>query len=277
MISDAGPTTKTMRLRYAGTCRHCGRELAAGTVAVYDRTSRTVHCVVCGDVPVAPQSPIEAGQAGGSAARKYQQLHDAREKRIRGAHPKLGGLILALSDDPQSTRAWATGARGERQLAGWLDNVASEHVHPLHDRRIPRTKANIDHLVVTQQGVFIIDAKKYQGQVTHRVDGGFLTPRVEKLIVGRRDCTKLVGGVQKQVAYVRDVLDAASLEKVPVYGMLCFVDAEWGLFSRDFAIGSVTILWPRRAADYVSRPGLLDAGTAERTLQVIATAFPAYT
>jgi hypothetical protein len=87
----------------------------------------------------------------------------------------------------------------------------------------------------------------------------------------------LVGGVQKQIAYVRDALDAASLEGVPVYGMLCFVDAEWGLFSRDFTIGSVNVLWPRRAADYVSRPRRLDTGTAERTLQVIATAFPAYT
>ncbi|MEY9850622.1 ribosomal protein S27E [Leifsonia sp. EB41] len=276
MASDTDSTEKTMRLRYAGRCSDCHRDLAAGTVAVYDRATRTVHCVTCTGTDSTPPEQIVSGPAGESAAKKFQQLHDAREKRIRDAHPKLGGLILALTDDPQSTKAWATGSRGEQQLGRWLDDAATEHVHPLHDRRIPGTRANIDHLVITPQGVFVIDAKKYQGRVEHRVDGGFLSPRIDKLIVGRRDCTKLVPGVVKQVERVRVALDAAGLTDVPAYGMLCFVDAEWGLFSRPFTIGAVTVLWPRRAADYVARSGALTAETTQRTLRVLAKAFPAY-
>lgn len=39
---DASQTTgKVMRLRYAGTCRECGSELAAGTSAVYDRSAES--------------------------------------------------------------------------------------------------------------------------------------------------------------------------------------------------------------------------------------------
>jgi hypothetical protein len=276
MANDADSSQKTMRLRYAGICRDCQRDLAVGTVAVYDLTTRTVHCVTCTETGNGTYEPIVTGRAGASAAKKYQQLHDAREKRIREAHPKLGGLILALSDDPQSTKAWATGSRGEQQLGRWLDDAASEQVHPLHDRRIPGTKANIDHLVVTPQGVFVIDAKKYQGRVEHRVDGGLFSPRVDKLMVGHRDCTKLVAGVVKQVERVRAALDGAGLVDVPSYGMLCFVDAEWGLFSRPFSIGAVTVLWPKRAAEYVSRAGVLTAETTQRTLQVTATSFPAY-
>src|SRR4051794_2747176 len=38
---------KTMRLRYAGSCRSCSTSLPAGTVANYDRTSKQVECVDC--------------------------------------------------------------------------------------------------------------------------------------------------------------------------------------------------------------------------------------
>ncbi|NTW42013.1 MAG: NERD domain-containing protein, partial [Cellulomonadaceae bacterium] len=44
---DAVPGPKTMRLRYAGTCRACGAALAAGTTGVYDRSTKSVTCVQC--------------------------------------------------------------------------------------------------------------------------------------------------------------------------------------------------------------------------------------
>ena len=86
------------------------------------------------------------------------------EERIRAKHPKIGGLIVALSDDPQSTTAWASGARGEAALGARLDQQASESLAVLHDRRIPGTKANIDHIVVATGGVFVVDAKRYVGK-----------------------------------------------------------------------------------------------------------------
>jgi hypothetical protein len=89
----------------------------------------------------------------------------------------------------------------------------------------------------------VIDAKKYKGRPELRVEGGILRPRVQKVFVGRRDCTKLVDGVLKQVDVVREV--AAD---VPVAGALCFVEADWPLIGGAFITRGVEVLWPKRLA-----------------------------
>lgn len=69
-------------------------------------------------------------------------------------------------------------------------------------------KANIDHIVVCPPGVFLIDAKKYQGQrPSLRIVGGWIRAHTETLIVGSRYGTKLVDGVHKQVDRVRAALE----------------------------------------------------------------------
>ena len=268
-----------MRLRYAGRCRSCDRELPAGTVAVYERGTRTVLCITCESETLADEAgaapEIVEGRAGGSARREFERRRAARETRIRGAHPKIGGLILALSDDPQSTKAWATGAIGEEQLGARLDGLTNDSIHILHDRRIPGTTANIDHIVICPSGVFVIDAKKYAGRPALRVEGGFFRPRVEKLLIGSRDRTKLVDGVQKQIDRVIAALGSNGIT-VPVSGMLCFVGADWPLIGGDFTIASIRVLWPRKAADHILKAGPLDAPTAKRVHYALASAFPAY-
>jgi hypothetical protein len=139
---------------------------------------------------------------------------------------KLGCLAVALSDEKQSTKAWSSGAAGEAAVGARLDGVASESIRVMHDRRIPRSKANIDHIVVTPGGVWVIDTKRYVGKAPEkRVEGGFIRPRVEMLIHRGSNKTKLVDGVLKQVAHVREAVG-----EVPVFGVLCFVDADWGFF-----------------------------------------------
>ena len=289
-----------MPLRYPGQCVLCGVELPVGTIAVYDSSTKSVTCLGCqapgssvvpqsqgSDVsaqlnamenslpePVLDQSEVFVGVAGGSAQREYERRKDKRESRIREAHPRIGGLILALSDDPQSTKAWATGTQGEERLGRQLDAVLQAGVHVLHDRRIPTTNANIDHIVVCPSGVFVIDAKKYQGQrPSLRIDGGWTRPRTETLIIGSRSGTKLVDGVHKQVNLVRARLEASGLSDVQVGGTLCFVDADWPLFGGDFMIDEVSVLWPRKAASHIGRPGAIDAATAARIHHVLASSF----
>jgi ribosomal protein L34 len=84
--------------------------------------------------------------------------------------------------------------------------LAANGLAVLHDRRIPGSKANIDHIAITGSGIWVIDAKRYKGRPELKVEGGVLRPRVEKLLIGQRDCTKLVDGVLKQVDVVRDVV-----------------------------------------------------------------------
>lgn len=174
-----------MRLRYDGACRVCDVELPQGTMAVYERASRSVRCLEHDDgaAPAEKATPLP-GTPGASARREYERRQDARARRIREAHPKLGGAILALSDDPQSTRAGDTGASGEEQLGARLNEAASETCRLLHDRRVPGTRANIDHVAVTPSGVYIIDAKKYQGRPTSP-RGGRHTAAADRTTDGR--------------------------------------------------------------------------------------------
>ncbi|UFU01864.1 NERD domain-containing protein [Ruania suaedae] len=243
-----------MKLRYAGRCRLCGSELPARADAIYERANKTVRCVACpAGTPVAESvdeaesasiavvSPDDAGVAGSSARREYERRKARNEQRLRQKWGKLGGVAVAFSEDKQRTKAWATGAVGEERLGAHLDALASESIAVLHDRRIPGSRANIDHMAITPAGIWVIDAKKYKGRPLLRVEGGILRPRVEKLLVGRRDCTQLVDGVINQVDLVRAVVG-----DLPVTGVLCFVDADWPLIGGDFTTRGVHTLWPRR-------------------------------
>jgi Nuclease-related domain len=218
---------------------------------------------------------LTAGAPGASARREHERRKTKREQRIRAAHPRLGGIILALSDDPQSTRAWDVGARGEELLGKGLNALADRGVQTLHDRRIPRTKANIDHIAVAPTGVYVVDAKRYQGQrPALRVEGGLFRARTEKLVVGGRDRTKLVEGADKQVHLVREALARAGHPDVPVHGMLCFVDADWPLFGGSFTIGGHDVLWPKKAFSQLTQAGPMDAAAIAATVRALATHFP---
>jgi hypothetical protein len=156
---------------------------------------------------------------------------------------------VALTPERQSTRAWSTGALGEERVGARLDGIASERIRVLHDRRIPGTKRNIDHIVVTPAGVWVVDTKRYKGAPGLRVEGGLFRPRVEKLFVAGRDQTKLVDGVLGQVLDVREVVPDA-----PVRGALCFVDADWPMLAASFQVGGVEVLWPRKLVSRLTAP-----------------------
>lgn len=219
--------------------------------------------------------PVVAGTAGASARREHERRIAKREARIRAAHPRLGGLILAVSDAPQSTRAWERGAVGEEKLARSLDGLVERGVRVLHDRRIPGGRANIDHLVVAPAGVFVVDAKRYKGRPHLRVEGGIVRARVEKLMVGGRDCSKLIAGIQKQVGLVTAALTAAAVTDMPpVRGMLCFVDAGWPLFGGAFTTADIDVLWPRKIAEHALAVQALTADEVRTIHAALAAHFP---
>jgi hypothetical protein len=138
---------------------------------------------------------------------------------------------------------------------------------------MPRSRANIDHIVVCPSGVFVIDAKRYvDARPELRVEGGIIRPRSEKLIVGRRDRTALADGVHKQIDAVVDVLNAPGLDGVPVTGVLCFIDADWPLFGGSFVIDGLHVLWPAKASELIRKQGELDVATIDRVFLTLARA-----
>lgn len=270
-----------MRLRYPGVCRICGTELPARAEAIYERTTKTVRCLEhdLAEVPEATEpagpptaapEPVDPGVPGASARREFERRRTVREDRIRGKHPKLGGLTLAVSDTPQSTNAWDTGALGEERLGARLNELASDSLRVLHDRRIPKTRASIDHLAITPSGVFVIDAKKYKGRPELVVEGGILRPRVEKLMVGKRDRTSLVDGVLKQADLVRDIIGT----DIPVKGVLCFVEADWPLIGGAFSTRGVDVVWPKKLYKTLALDGPLDVTILSSVHHSLAEALP---
>lgn len=282
-----------MRLRYAGTCRVCGVGIPERTQAVYERQTKTVRCLSHAMATPTESSPatdpgpaivegvmetgpgaievVEPGTPGASARREFERRKAKREQQIRSQHPRLGDFLLAISEERQSTTAWDTGARGEERLGKGLDRLACDTIKLLHDRRIPRSRANIDHIAVTANGVYVIDAKKYRGRPQLKIDGGILCPRVERLLVGSRDRTTLVDGVLKQADVVRQAL----ADHVPVRGVLCFVEADWPLIGGSFTMRDVQALWPKKLYPQLQIEGALSAEAVEDIHRRLAETLPA--
>lgn len=74
-------------------------------------------------------------RAGARAER--QRRSTKREERVRTKHPKVGGFLLAITDDPTSTKVWDQGAVGEEKVGAHL---ATWPVSPPHPRG-SRTRA----------------------------------------------------------------------------------------------------------------------------------------
>jgi hypothetical protein len=288
---------KVLTLRRPDTCVGCSASLQAGTRAVWDAASRTVRCLPCVERQSPPRPEIAEPEpeptpqasepapvsvvpppraAGASAQREYERRSQRREQRIRARHPRLGGLILALTNDPASTRVWAQGARGERAVASALEELIGEHIEVLHDRVMRRfdgriSSANIDHIAVAASGVWVIDAKTHHGALQVRRSGGLFGPRVERLYIAGRDKTALLEGLAKQLAAVTRELNAVGAS-IPVHGVLCFVGTELPWFGE--TIGEVPLVGRRGLAKLLKRAGEFVPEDRRAIAQFLATRFP---
>jgi len=242
-------TMRQLRLRYGATCRTCHGVLPPGTTAWWDTDSKSALCTECeaGAADEPAQARADAGasaqaraDAGASAQAEYERRRDNREQRVREKYPRIGGALLAIAGEPQHQRAWKQGAAGERAVAKRLAKLEPKGVLALHDRRVPGSRANIDHIAVSPAGVFVIDAKRWSGKVEVRDVSARFKPADKRLYAGGRDRSKAVEGVVKQMAIVRSALDGPM--SVTVRGMLAISGAEFPLLNiRGFELDGVRI------------------------------------
>jgi Nuclease-related domain len=218
---------------------------------------------------------FDLGTPGGSARREYERRRQKREAATRERHPRLGGLVLKLQSAPTDETNWDSGAAGEALLAGHLAKTCPD-VIVLHDRRMPRSRANIDHLAVAPSGVFVIDAKRYKGKIEVRKPF-FGDPR---LLIAGRDKTRLVEGLARQ----RDAVLAALAETVPelpVHACFCFLNPAGqaggsGLpISRTLSINDFPLFIPRKLSKRLNRPGALTDTSRQEVAEILAKALPA--
>jgi hypothetical protein len=211
---------------YDGPCARCGTVLRAGTPAVWDNRVRRMYCVACPETAVlASPPPLSRGIPGASTRREHDRRLANDEARLADRYgQRVGGWIATARDERQSTRSFASGAYGEEKLAAALAKVPGIEV--LHDRRIPGSKGNIDHIVVAPAGLFVIDTKRYRGRVELKRKGSFFHPEY-RLYASGFDRTTDLDGVKALAAIVdRAVLDHEVAPQPIAVPVLCFVDAE---------------------------------------------------
>lgn len=270
-LDDVRPSLKIMKLRYDGACA-CGAVTPRGTKAGWDRAERKIMCVECIDAATAELPILEAGMPGASLRAEYEGRRVRWEADIRREHPRLGGLILALRQEPATTRAFAVGADGEERLASRLAELCGDDVLFLHNRRrgIGSRLGDIDHIAIASQGVFVIDAKAYRGAKVRvrRVRGE------DRLMVRGRNRTKLVNSVETSVVAVSAAL-ASSAEwcDVPVVGIFCFLDADLPMFGTP-EIRGFDILGPRSTGRTLRREGPYDAAVRDAVWRHLAAMLP---
>ncbi len=161
---------------------------------------------------------------------------------------------------------WEQGALGEQRVGALLERLRPHGAVPLHDRRIPGSRANIDHVVVAPSGVWIVDSESYRGRIERRGRRG--DPR---LFVKGHDRTNLVEGMAKQYDAVRDAMTNAD---VPIHRVLCFTGGEWPFFAKPFAIDEVWITWPKALVDSIRRASTHGLPVSDISTE-LATRFPA--
>ena len=164
--------------------------------------------------------------AGGSAQREYEKRRTKERAAIRsnlvwtaplvivcsvaggmlvekfvGSFGLIAAVLIAVAlgfeiwGTSAHITAYRKGAEGERLTGRTLEKLPGYVI--LHDRKIPGSKANIDHVAIGPAGVFVIETKNYKGEVKARGD--------ELFIAGRRR-TSIVEQTWREAVAVQGVL-----------------------------------------------------------------------
>ena len=178
-----------------------------------------------------------------------------------------------LAGSKHSTEAWAVGAEGEQRIGGFLNRAVGDRGVVLHDRRVSRGRANLDHLAIVPSAVWVIDSKHYRGRLERRGGGGLVSPRERR---------SMWAAVTAPNSWRRP------RDSEPRWPITCHPTSPstWRCASqasssasspRPFVLEGVLVTWPKALAKRLTQPGALDAATRHELATLLATAFPPYT
>jgi hypothetical protein len=183
----------------------------------------------------------------------------------------MGGVANASTAEPQSTRAWAQGAMGEKRLAEVLKTLTG--VRFLSDRQVPYSEANLDFIVVSRSGVFVVDAKRHKGVITFRDEGDASRPDF-RLFVNGRDCSSLADSMDWQVEAVERALEPKFDDMPVVTPVICFVEGKWPIPLPPVEFRGVLLVSERSIMSVVADDMFLGPRLVDRIYQALVGAFP---
>jgi hypothetical protein len=270
---------RPVALRYDSTCSQCGAKLPSDADALWNPYAKKVRCLKHAEgaveASVAKESEIDQGTPGSSTWAKYEMEKRIYEARFRRKYPRAAGFLLATRREHHTVRPWRRGAKGEEAIGKRLNHLSQEFgFKTLHDRQLPNSRANIDHIVVSSSGVYVIDAKYYKGEVRLERKHLFSVDDLE-LRIGKRNQTRLVDKAKKQVFAVKGVL-AKSGNDMPVTGVLAFYRPEFPIFRAPESYEGILFNSHGGVKRIVSKQGSYSEDEIVATTRLLAKAFPAY-
>jgi hypothetical protein len=180
----------------------------------------------------------------------------------------------------RSEEAWEHGAAGEESTAAAIAKRCPGAV-ALHDRRLAGGRANIDHIVLVQSGVWVIDSKRPKGRI--KVDNA--RDGTQRLLIDGTNRTELVHKLAAQVTAVQAVMHDLD-RTVPVYGAFCFhIPADTTIerirvednglpLLRTWTVDGFPLFSPRQMCRRLNAAGTLSATGAEELGGLLAERFP---
>ncbi|MGW2865612.1 nuclease-related domain-containing protein [Streptomyces sp. NPDC001205] len=140
---------------------------------------------------------------------------------LPGPLPLLAGLLVPscaarwLYQPSQDVRHWRQGAAGEQKTARLLRPLARRGWTVLHDRAIPGSTANVDHLLLLPDGLgaVLVDTKTVNPRLRARV-----TMRGTRVHVGGRNFARQAETVQWEAEQAAKALGVSVAPVVAIHG-----------------------------------------------------------
>lgn len=244
--------------------------MSRGADAVWDPATKQATCLACAPNGTEP-TPSTAGGSAAAEGERRKEKGVADVRRRYGDHAAVVAEEMAGRD---TAATWGKGSEGERRLAAFVAREVGDAVIPLHDRLIPGTRGNIDHIFIASTGVWVVDAKAYAGKAEKR-EVGPVWRRENQVYIAGRNRSDRAKGVEKQVAAVIAALRAdPTLKGIDVHAALCFVESEWGLLDFPFQIGNVWVLYPGALRKRLKKTGAVSREVMERIARRLDLSLP---
>jgi hypothetical protein len=192
-------------------------------------------------------------------------------RQHRRAQPWWRRILVALDllEQPRAAANCEAGAKGERLTAELLAPLTAEGWHVLHDRAIPGSNANLDHILIPPHGqyVIVLDSKLWS-----RHKGTLNITRAGRLVHGVADRHKAITTVQWEADRAGDLL------VVPAYPVIVMHSAP--VAGGEVTVGGVVVADPVRLMSLLrvhAATGRPHREGAARLAARVARILPAYT
>jgi len=179
------------------------------------------------------------GKPGRSVSDKIDKLR--RDHRSKYKLHILSLIYTLFQENSLEMKNWKKGKYGEVLIGNKLNKLGLKHkIAVFHDLSLPGSNANIDHLLIIGNSVFIVDSKNYSGKV--KILNNKKNTQVQtQLYIGNNEQKRLV----EQALYIGNIAKM-NFERFGLYpniiNFLCFNNWKEGVFEGNIEVNNIKII-----------------------------------